>query len=83
VRDWLPQLLAQEHNGEGLKDFIQGWTGPLFLGGIGAAALVVGFFGEGGASKVLKLGGVGLIVAIFIFKPEALVALGTFLSGLI
>jgi hypothetical protein len=83
VRDWLPQLLAQEHNGEGLKDFIQGWTGPLFLAGIGAAALIAGLFGDGGASRVLKLGGIGMLVAVLIFKPEVLVNIGTFIGGLI
>ena len=83
MRDWLPQLIAQQHNGEGLKDFIQGWTGPLFLGGIGAAALVAGLFGDGGASRVLKLGGIGLLVSVLIFKPEVLVNIGTFIGGLI
>jgi hypothetical protein len=70
-------ILAQAQNGEGLKTFIQGWSGPLFFAIVGVAALISLFFGEGGASKGFRLAGVAIIGAIFIFRPETFQAIGT------
>jgi hypothetical protein len=78
---WLLVLAAAQHNGEAMKSFIQGWTGPLFLAGIGAAALFA-IFGEGGLSKVLRIAFVGIAIAILIWQPEVLRNIGTFVAGL-
>jgi hypothetical protein len=68
-------VLAQAQNGEGLKEFLQGWSGPLFLAIVGLAALAVFFTGEG-ASRAIRLAVLAIAGAIFIFKPEVFVSIG-------
>jgi hypothetical protein len=68
-------VLAAAQNGEGLKNFLQGWSGPIFLAGLGFAALAVLLTGEG-ASRAIRLGILAIVGAIFIYKPEVFPAIG-------